>query len=394
MSQKLYDKTNSSNPYLINIRQKDIISRNGDKLTAEYIWGKSGQEREDLAQWVFDYYRKIGFPTQSLTDAELAKSFNKLRLLDTSGIITDNGEIKNSNSTATNIIKHFCWKEFYGSKKETGSSVIDVFNNDEKLMKVIRNRMGWNCSGEDGSERPYVFGINDAMILQGIRSSGLGGSISQFKPAVAKWLYEQYVPEGGIVFDYSAGWGARLLAAMSLGIRYYGVDPLTSSALNRMGSFFNGNAIVINGISENGDIYKDIPAVDHIISSPPYFKLEVYSSDKTQCYNQYPEYNEWLSEYFKKTVENCIGIMKDSATFGLVVVEKFRKYDLGKDMIGVCLSCGLEKIDYYPFKTAKSHLSNKKSNQINTKLTDGVYIFKKIGAKAYAGRKTGGLFDF
>src|ERR1035437_7988399 len=134
MSQKLYDKTNSTNPYLIN-RQKDIISRGTEKLTAEYIWGKSGQEREDLAQWVFDHYRKVGFPTQSLTDAELIKSFNKLKILDTSKIITENGEIKNSNSTCTDIIKHFCWKEFYGSRKDSGVSVVDAFNDDKRLMK-------------------------------------------------------------------------------------------------------------------------------------------------------------------------------------------------------------------------------------------------------------------
>jgi len=394
MSQKLYDKTNSTNPYLININKADIISYTDEnKLTAEYIWDKCGKKREDLVQYVFDYYRKKGFPTQSLTDAELVKSFNKLRALDTIKIVTDKGEIKNSNSTCTDIIKHFCWKEFYSSKKDSGVSVIDVFNDDEKLKKVIMNRMGWNSSGEDGSERPYVFGITDAMILQGIRSSGLGGSISQFKPAVAKFLYQKYVPEGGTVFDYSAGWGARLLAAMSLGIEYYGIDPLTSRALNRMCSFFNGNGKVINGISENVEIYKDVTRVDFIMSSPPYFKLEIYSGDKTQCYNRFPEYNEWLQKYFKKTVENCIGIMKDSATFGLVVVEKFKKYELGKNMIDVCLACGLEKIDYYPFKTARSHLSGKRNNQINTKFTDGVYIFKKVGQKVYAGKKMGCLFD-
>ena len=394
MKQKLYDKMNSTNPYLININKADIISyTDGNKLTAEYIWNKCGKEREDLVQYVFNYYRKKGFPEQKLSDVELVKSFDKLKTLDASEIITNKREIKNSNSTCTDIIKHFCWKEFYSSRKDGGVSVIDAFNDDERLMKVIRNRMGWCVSGEDGSERPYVFGINDGMILQGIRSSGLGGMISQFKPAVAKFLYQKHVPEGGIVFDYSAGWGARLLAAMSLGIRYYGVDPLTSGALNRMGRFFNGNDKVINGTSENVEIYKDIPAVDFIISSPPYFRLEVYSQDKMQCYNQYPEYGIWLEKYFKKTVENCLGIMKDSATFGLVVVEKFKKYELGKNMIDVCLSCGLEKIDYYPFKTARSHLSGKRNNQINTKFTDGVYIFKKVGQKTYVGKKMGGLFD-
>ena len=395
MNPKPYDKTNSSNPYLINIRKGDIITyTDSEKLTAEYIWGRCGKERKELTQWVFDYYRNRGFPEQKLTDNELIKSFNKIRKLDTSKILTRNGEIKNSNSIGTNIIKHFCWKEFYSSKKETGVSPIEAFNDDKKLMKVIKNRMGWCSSGEDGSERPFVFGINDGMILQGIRSSGLGGMISQFKVAVAKFLYEKYVPEGGTVFDYSAGWGARLLAAMSLGIRYYGVDPLTSNPLNRMIDFFKGNAKVINGISENIDIYKNIPLVDHIMSSPPYFKLEIYSADKTQSYNRYPEYQEWLLNYFKKTVENCLGIMKNSGTFGLVVVEKYKKYNLGKDMIDICLSCGLEKIDYFPFKTAKSHLSGKTKNNINIKYNDGVFVFKKVGQKPYAGKKSGGLFEF
>jgi hypothetical protein len=43
------------------------------------------------------------------------------------------------------------------------------------------------------------------------------GSINQFRPTVAKWVYTTLKAKTGIL-DFSAGWGGRCLAAMSMGI--------------------------------------------------------------------------------------------------------------------------------------------------------------------------------
>ena len=58
-----YDSTNSINPWLIERNNHIAIKdKDGNKLTAAYIWSKKGKDREDLVQYVFKYFRSKGFP--------------------------------------------------------------------------------------------------------------------------------------------------------------------------------------------------------------------------------------------------------------------------------------------------------------------------------------------
>jgi hypothetical protein len=41
-----------------------------------------------------------------------------------------------------------------------------------------------------------------------------------------------------------------------------------------------------------------------VFFSPPYFRLELYSGGK-QSTTRYKSYDEWLSEYWRKTIELC-----------------------------------------------------------------------------------------
>lgn len=371
-----YDRNNSTNPYLINTnKDRFIVDAAGHSLSADYIWSKYGKDRIRLVQYVFNYYRVKGFPYPKYSNDQLKKSLEKIKKIDVDSLFV-NGLLKNSNSSGTDIVKHFCGHLFYNSKVNNGLSPVEVFNNDELFLKVLHNRMGWNISKEDGTERPYVFGINDEMIIQGIRSSGLGSSISQFKPAVAKFIYAKHVPKNGVVLDYSAGWGARLLGAMSLDLTYYGIDPLTSKPNNNILKFFKGKGKVVNGVSEDLDAYKDFEKVDLSCSSPSYFNLEQYSDDKTQSYNKYNDYNEWLNKYWDITVKNCLSITKKGGYFSFVAAEMVKKYNLGKDMLKVCENNKLKIVTSYTLKTSQSHLSGKKKTGKIVKNTEIVYVLR------------------
>lgn len=381
-----YDSSNSENePWLLNSNlDKVLIGPEGEKLTANYIWSKQGQERKDLAEWIFQYYRKNGFPKFDMTDNELKLEYAKLRNLDASSILNENGEIKNSNSTCTDVLKHFCGELFYAAKGEKNKtkSCVEVFNNDELLMAVLKNRSGWNSSKEDGRVRPYVFSMSDEMLIQGMRSSGLAYTVSTFKPVIAKFVYEKYVPKNGRVWDYSAGWGARSIAAGSLDMEYYGFDPSTYNHINQLMNFFNIKGKVFGECSENTDAYSQIGELkntfDISFSSPPYFVLENYSSKETQSDIRYSNYEEWLDKFWKKLAENNIEfILKPDGIFGVVIVEKVKKHQIGQDMISICEKLGLSFIEKIPFKTSRSHLSSKKETKSITKTTEGIYLFKK-----------------
>ena len=371
-----YDKSTHTNPWLMEINNSDaIVGPEGLPLTASYIWSKGDRDREDLVNWVFNYYRGKGFIKSVLTDDELMNDFNKLIDKNQNNIINKNGEINNSSSLCNNVFKHFVWEKYYSAKGEKHSrSIVDVFNDDLALLNVIKNRMGYCISKEDGDERSYVFTITDQMILQGIRSTGYGYNVSLFKPLVGKYLYK-YAKKR--VFDYSAGWGARCLAAMSLGLEYYGVDPLTSPEINNMIKFFNGSGKVINGCSEDADIYKDMCKVDCIMSSPPYFNLENYSNDETQCINRFNNYNDWINIYWNNTVVNCLSILEDDGYFIMVVKDFVRKLHLSLDMRVICEKNGLVLEKQMCYKTSTNHLSDKKNTNRISKNDELVLFFKK-----------------
>ena len=364
---KPYDATNSTNPWLMKCSGSPLVC-DGQELTAEYIWSKCGSDREALLEWVFAYYRKNGYPVFKLTDAELQEDFKALKSKDANDII-ESGAIKNSNTVGLDAAKHFTADLFAAVGGTKSKSCLDAFNDDELFKKVLRNRMGWCVSKEDGTERPYVFGINDKMIVQGFRSSAIGHSVSHFKPLIAKYVYEKYKVKSTI--DYSCGWGARCVGALSLGINYYGIDPLTYDRINQIIKYFNGSGVALGDGSESLD-YSVFPDVDMCFSCPPYFDLEIYSNDEKQS-SQHKKYENWLEKYWEPTVEKCFG---KCSYFGFVAVKNVRKYNLLDDMSAVCLKNGGVLIEDTPIKVSKSHLSGKAQSKNVDKKTEHLLVYK------------------
>lgn len=367
-----YDETNSVNPWLMNKNSKGIIiGPEGIPLTSDYIWSKSGTDREALVDWVFNYYRKKSFPYIDYS-AEFDRSYKLLVKKDPQSIVYKDNILKNTDSCCTNICKHFNPQLYYA--RGSRDSLYTVFMNDELFRNVLKNRMGYCKSREDGHDRPYVFSITDKMILQGMASIGYAQRMSMFKPMVAKYIYSKYSLEN--VFDYSTGWGARCLGAISLGRNYYGVDPMTADNIVDIIKRFNGVGHVYKQASE-----REFPdnimnrTYDFIFSSPPYFNLEKYSNCMEQCYNKYSNYNDWLELYWKQTVKNCLKIL--NGYFSFTMVDKFNKFNIASDMISICEECGLKIDTIYEMKTSNSHLTNKKTTGKKTKNTDKIYILKK-----------------
>lgn len=394
-----YDSGNTTaTPWLMENHANELLldPLNGKKLSAEYIWSLSGQDRIDLVDRVFKYLREhVPFSdlvTPELTPEEIQaeyvklKKFNHLECLEpvSSGEIK---QIKNSNSVCTNVLKCYTGELFYSAKgnAKKSYSAKDVYETDELLLKVLKNRMGWNVSKEDGMERPYVFAISKKMIVQGIRSSGLGYSVSTFKPAVAKLIYKEY-GKNGPVFDFSSGWGARAMGAGSCGMDYYGIDPLTADNVNTLMSDLSIGGRVHKGGSEDAASYQALiesgmkqNSCSVAFSSPPYFDLEVYDqTDQGQSVVQYSEYNGWLKGFWEPTVQNVINfVLRPGGKFIFVIVNMVDKHEIAKDMKEICLQNGLVLTEELRFKTSKSHLSGKKKSGETSKTTEFVYVFEK-----------------
>ena len=164
-----------------------------------------------------------------------------------------------------------------------------------------------------------------------------------FPPLTAKYLYERYTEpfknqEQINIYDPSAGWGGRLLGAMSIddsrNIHYIGTDPNTDhntsdgrTKYHQVADFFNTKTYRGIGlfpkthtyeIFQHGseEIHND-PAfqkykgkLDLIFTSPPYFIKEAYSEDDAQSYKKFGNYEAWRDGFLRQTLKTCAEYLK------------------------------------------------------------------------------------
>ena len=62
-------------------------------------------------------------------------------------------------------------------------------------------------------------------------------------------------------------------------------------------------------------------SVDFAFSSPPYFDLEVYSDEETQCFNKFPELEDWLEGYVRATIKNIHHMLKRGAVYAVNIAD-------------------------------------------------------------------------
>ncbi len=103
------------------------------------------------------------------------------------------------------------------------------------------------------------------------------GTINQFRPTVAKWLYCQLKPTVGIL-DFSSGWGGRCLAAMAMGIPYIGFDAnkKLEPAYKKMIRTLEPTADVKLTFKPSETVDFSKYKYDLVFTSPPYFTIEEY----------------------------------------------------------------------------------------------------------------------
>jgi len=76
---------------------------------------------------------------------------------------------------------------------------------------------------------------------------------------------------------------------------------------------------------------------DTVFFSPPYYRLELYSG-KNQSTRRYKTYEEWLANYWEKTIELCFLVLKPGGKCCYILsgygseTNRSESYDLLKDM--------------------------------------------------------------
>jgi 16S rRNA G966 N2-methylase RsmD len=153
------------------------------------------------------------------------------------------------------------------------------------------------------------------------------GTINQFRPMIAKWVYSTLKPKVGIL-DYSAGWGGRALAAMSLGIPYIGIDANKNleKTYNKMITTLNPTADVTLIFKPSEEVDFSKYKYDLIFTSPPYFMIEEY--EKMPAYKSK---RDFLEQFFIPVTLNSWKHLLPGGNMALNIPEEM--YDAIKTLL-------------------------------------------------------------
>lgn len=356
------------------MRFSDILEINNNKLTKKYIESLSFDERESLIEPIFQEFRKIGFLYPDDID-EVNDDWNKL--LNYNPDVSEDNVYGNS-SMATSICKYFC-HEYYLTTEKNKMTIPEIFNDDNLLRKVIRNRLGMDWYHPSKNKKGEILaGVNEAfnlsfkMFIQGCRSMRLISQISMFKPEISKYITMKYSNPGDVVFDPSCGFGARLLGCMSSGRKYIGTDPLTTESLEKMAEHFKFDKNNYKLIKSGSEFYcGEENSVDFSYSSLPYFDQEVYSLNESQAYNKGEDY--FYNIYWEDTVKNVKYMLKPNKLFGVNITDKYPK------ILEITKKYFDQPIEIFKLKLVRSHLTKKKLYEDEGKEAikyEPIYIFR------------------
>ena len=324
---------------------------------------------------VFDIYRSINLvPIIYFTKDGILNAIKEFK--STSYNSVRDNKISLGNNKGQPLSRFLFPNMMTAEPKGRGSnSLRDRFYDNNKLKRAIRLCFEMR----EGNNLVFPTAMRRALELV------TGENIQNFKPQNARALVEELCPVmWGNIYDYSAGYGGRLLGIGSSNMKYnyIGIDP--NSETIKYLNFFN--ECIDEAVGVKGTIIQNVSEefvpndIDLAFSSPPYFNLEKYSDEDTQCMVRYSTLDEWFSGYAEPTIENIYKSLNKDGIFATNIADYKtygkKTYKVVDDWITIS-----ERIGFKHVGTIKMML-NTRPGVGNNKLAgrekyEGVYVFKK-----------------
>ena len=126
------------------------------------------------------------------------------------------------------------------------------------------------------------------------------GSVNQFRPRIARDILQTLAPRVGIL-DFSAGWGGRALASLSLGIPYIGMDANPSLAPHYASIQQYEPSVPLQMTYQPSETVDLAPLLyDCVFTSPPYFTQETYPNMP-----HYPTLHDFLDRFLAPVIHSA-----------------------------------------------------------------------------------------
>ena len=301
-----FDKFYNMEPYLeINEKEWEYIKETFDKEDV----------KESLAKVAMTY----PLPYPNLTEKTAYKDFMKLKGMKWNEIMVEGDWYAREGTQYTYDLK-YDGKPLYFRRLNAGNTASNYFQ--------IKNRWSVDGSVSPGPKRTWenekfmttlmgsAYSLKMPKITKNILRTMIGLRkyiCSQFKPNVAKIIYDMF--EAETILDFSMGWGDRLAGfyASEHGKHYVGLDPRKENHpiykeqsefyQKHLGFFEHDRKCDFHcSPAEDFDFDPLHEYFDLVFTSPPYFSVERYSYDDTQSWVRYKDIDDWNKDFLHSTL--------------------------------------------------------------------------------------------
>ena len=335
-----FDKFLNQEPYLhIDEQEWDYIKRTFDK----------DDVKESLAEVAMTY--PIPY-----ADIDVNDSFNALKKL--KGVrhneILVEGEWFAREGTEYRYNLDFQGKQQYFRRLNIGNSASNFFQQSNRWSVDGSVSPGPKRTWENKKFMTSLMGSAYSLKMEKIDKGVLRTMISlrkyicsQFKPNVAKVLYDKLGSKN--ILDFSAGWGDRLAGfyASETSEYYLGIDPRKENhpIYNEQAEFYHKHMTVFE-VQKKCD-FKEFPAEDFnyskypmefdtVFTSPPYFSVERYSYDDTQSWVRYKDIDDWNKKFLQKTIEKLWPSIKSGGYLCVNISDVYASTKSTKSWLEIC----------------------------------------------------------
>jgi 16S rRNA G966 N2-methylase RsmD len=297
-------------------------------------------DREDVKESLADICMEYPLPYAEISEEEARKEYLKLKGIRWRELLTE-GEWFPRKASDFRYSLDFQGKPQYFRRLNTGNEASNFFQQENR----------WSVDGtvSPGPLRTWTnrefmvtlmgglytlkFDVVDKAALR-VCLSLRKYICSQFKPNVAKALYDYVEAEN--VLDISAGWGDRMCGffASEKGKHYVGIDPRKENhpIYRQQADFYSKNngffetekkADFIESPAEDADLSMYKEHFDIVFSSPPYFNVERYSYDDTQSWVRYKNIDDWNTLFLHKTISNVWPTIKKGGYLAINIADVY-----------------------------------------------------------------------
>jgi len=281
----------------------------------EWAYIKETFDRPDIQETLVEILKDYELPTQELTQKDAYKDFMKLKGIQWPDYLVETE-----------------WYARSEYKWPLSKKIIRRINRGNDASNYFQQYNRWSVDGtiSPGPVRTWgnpkfmytllgsLFTLEVEKVDRGTLRSCIGLRkyiCSQFKPNVAKSIYDMFKAEN--ILDFSMGWGDRLAGfyASDYGKHYVGIDPRKENHLiykeqsefyeKHLGFFEHERKSEFHcSPAEEFDFSQYDNHFDLVFTSPPYFNVERYSYDDTQSWVRYKDIDDWNTEFLQKTLNN------------------------------------------------------------------------------------------